>query len=193
MEIIRNTSNHCTEIIERDGKKEITGYGAIYYDNTPGSEYQIGPNLYERFAKGFADTAIASGQNIVVRYNHDDNFILDDTDNGAKVKADDKGIKYSVPFDSQDPDHLKVKSKIEKGLIRGSSIAATNPKYSFTEEGSKHIAWVTSVERVIDCSPVNNPAYKNAPAMLRSAELNEQYETWLKSKAETSKRIAKYL
>ena len=68
MEIIRSTETPVA-MIERDGKNYISGWGAIYYDGTTGSEYQIGDNLYERFARGAFDRAIAEGQDIKARYN----------------------------------------------------------------------------------------------------------------------------
>jgi HK97 family phage prohead protease len=193
-EIIRNTGSEPNSVylIERtDGKKEICGYGAIFYTGSPGSEHKIGENLFERFQKGCFDSAVASGSNIQIRYNHSADFILGDTDSDATVSTDDKGIKYSVPFDASNPDHQKVAKGIGK-WIKGSSIGAYNPTYRFDVEGGKHIAWVTDLEVIRDLSPVNSPAYKNAPAMMRSSELDEQYTSWLKAKAETDKRINKY-
>jgi HK97 family phage prohead protease len=190
MDIIRYTDNE-TCLIERNGTKEISGYGALFYTGEPGTEYPLGDNLFERIQPGAFDKCLASGKNVAITYNHSRDFVLGDTEHGAVVRCDNMGLRYSVPFDPQDPDHQKVASKIHKGLVKGSSFAATNPKYRFEQENGKDIAWITSVDVLRDCSVVNDPAYKAAPAMLRSEELDSQYKEWLRLKAETEKRLQK--
>jgi HK97 family phage prohead protease len=188
--ITRNTQAEVN-LIERNGQHSIQGYGALYYDGTSGTEYQLDDNLFERFSKGAFDRPLAEKQNIEVRYNHSQDYVLGDTSNTAEVKVDERGLRYSVPFDSNDPDHAKVKAKIEKHLIKGSSIAGV-PVYRFDRENGKDIAWVVSMKTIRDLGPVNSPAYKAAPAMMRNAELDEQYKEWLRLKNETEKRIAKH-
>lgn len=191
-EIVRSTTNHDTQLVERsNGTKEITGYASVYYDGTSGTEYQLDDNLYERVSPGCFDKALAERQNVEIRYNHSTDFVLGDVESGAIVRTDDKGLRYSVPFDDSDPDHLKVKSKIEKGLIKGSSFQALGPTYRYQDENGKHIAWLTGVKVLRDCSPVNNPAYKGAPALMRSEELDKGYKDWLRLKMETEKRLSK--
>jgi HK97 family phage prohead protease len=189
--ITRNTTEHQTQIVERDGKKEISGYGAIYYDGTPSSEYHLGDNLYERIQPGAFDRPLAERENVEIRYNHSDDFILGDVEGGAVVKVDDKGLRYSLPYDAADPQHQTVLAKINKGLIRGSSIGMYGPQYRFTQENGKDIAWVTGVKKIRDVGPVGRPAYTGATATIRSADCDEQYQAWLKRKAETEKRLAK--
>jgi HK97 family phage prohead protease len=189
-ELITRNTETTPELVERaDGKREIAGYGALYYDGTSKTEFQLGDNLYERVAHGAFDRCLAEGQVVQVRYNHSPDWVLADTTTGAVVRTDQKGLRYSVPFDSDDPQHQTVRSKLEKGLIKGSSFGALHPTYRYADEGGKHVAWLTSVRILQDCSPVNSPAYKGAPAMLRSAE--EGYHEWLKAREETRKRIEK--
>jgi HK97 family phage prohead protease len=189
MEIERNTQG-TVELIERaDGKHEIAGYGAVYYDGTPGSEYDLGGGLFERFSPGCFDRCIAERQNVQIRYNHSGDWILGDVEGGAVVRCDQKGLRYSLPYDPEDPQHLAVRCKLQKGLIRGSSIGAAKPEYEFREESGKHIALVRSVKMIRDVGPVNDPAYKGASAMCRSADLDNQYNDWLRKKAETEKRL----
>jgi HK97 family phage prohead protease len=190
--ITRHTTQHDTSIVERSGgAKEICGYGAIYFDGTPATEYDLGGGLVERIQRGCFDAAIAERQNTEVRYNHSPDFVLGDVEGGAVVRSDEKGLRYSVPFDPQDPDHAKVKSKIEKGLVKGSSFCAVGPTYRYADDNGTHVAWLTSVKVLKDVAPVNSPAYKGAPAMMRSAELDEGYKEWLRLKLETEKRLAK--
>ena len=48
---------------------------------------------------------------------------------------------------------------------------------------------MTGLEVIEDVGPVNNPAYKAAPAMMRSEQLNKEYDEWLRLKVETDKRL----
>ena len=187
--IERSIETQC-ELIERNGKEEITGYGAVVFDGSPGTEYQLADNLWERFAPGAFDKYLASGNNIEIRFNHSSDFVLGDTQGAARCTVDEKGLRYSVPFDSTDPDHIKVRCKLQKGLIKGSSIAGV-PQYRFEDQAGKHIAWITSMRSIRDVGPVGTPAYKAAPAMMRSDDLDQQYKNWL-LKQETEKRVKKY-
>jgi len=191
MELIERHTEQQAEIIERDGQQEITGWASVYYDGTEKTQYHLGDNLYERIQPGAFDAALDQRQNVQVRYNRSDDWVLSDTETGAVVKTDEKGLRYSVPFDPQDPQHQSVKAKIQKGLIRGSSFGAMGPQYRYTEEAGKHIAWLVGVKVLRDCGPVNSPAYKGAPALMRSEECNRQYREWLKAREETEKRLKK--
>ena len=147
--ITRYTSEHETEIIERGGQREITGYASVFFDGTANTEYKIGDNLYERINRSAFDRPLAQHQNTEVRYNHSQDFVLATVETGAVIRTDEKGLRYSIPYDPQDPQHQTVKSKGEKGVIRESSFQATKPTYRYAEDNGKHIAWLTSVKDLL--------------------------------------------
>jgi HK97 family phage prohead protease len=177
----------CTDPVQirsEGGSQTISGYAAVFYDGTAATEYPIETNLVERISRDAFDRPLAEKQRVEVRFNHNRDFPLGSTEDNATVKVDDRGLHYSVPFDSTDPDHMKVRSKIDKSQVKGSSFRFDSEKYRFTEEGTKHVAWLT-VGRLEDVGPVTSPAYKATTAKVR----DEQYAEWLAERLETDRRI----
>lgn len=168
-----------TEVCLRsvDDSLYIQGYGSlfnqVYYVPQDGWFERIEPNAFTR--------SISEGKNINVCYNHDLNSILGNTETGtAKVWVDDKGLNYRVKFDPQDPDHQKVRSKIDKGIIKGSSMQFFPTKMKFLQDAKyRHIAVVEDCT-LCEVGPVNTPVNANAPASVRSV-IQDQYQDWLKT------------
>jgi len=159
-----------------DGTQYIEGYAALWDDGTDSTKYKPLDHLTESVDPHAFDDILRSQNTIKIKYNHSDDCELGDTGSGtAFVVADDKGLKYSVPFDDTEPDHLKVKRGIEKKRIKGSSFhAAGEVSLKRNSDGTYHRR-IVKVSSVADLGPVNEPAYKNAGAMLRKEiDLMEQ-------------------
>lgn len=195
MEIRMTTDD--TKMEERNGQQYISGYGSVFYNPAdPGTEYHLGGNLYERIDPQAFNQILAERSNVEARFNHSDDYILGDVEsNTLELRTDAKGLRYSVPFSADDPDHLKVRTKINKGLCKGSSFAFQPGKTEFTNEGDKHICWVRSIKRLRDVGPVSKPAYQASTAFVRSKEMDDNYAIWLEQerlKIETEKRLQNY-
>jgi HK97 family phage prohead protease len=193
---LRYTVDGETMLEERgDGTSYLSGYASVWYDGTSGTEYHLGGNRYERIDPRAFDKVIQEKQNVEARFNHSQDFILGDVATGTlELRSDKRGLHYRVPFDAQDPDMLKVRSKIKKGLIKGSSFGFIPAKIEWRSEGDKHVGTVREVLVLRDVGPVNNGAYKGTTAEYRSEAIERSYDEWLnneKMKSETEARLKK--
>lgn len=71
---------------------KLSGYAAIFYDGTPGSEFALAPGLYERIHRGaFANTL---KRDIVCAFNHSLERILGRTTAGTlRLSVDNRGLR----------------------------------------------------------------------------------------------------
>jgi len=139
-----------------DGESTITAYAAVwnrYSQNLGGFVEQLDPDAFTESLRD--DDQIAS-------YNHDYAALLGRRSAGTLiVEADEFGLRYDIPFDGADPDHVRVKRKIERGDLRGSSFTMrTSPDgedLTYTDEGTL----LVTVKRasIIEVAPVVWPAY----------------------------------
>ena len=185
---LRFNPDHETKMIEDNGKKYITGYASVFNKTyavpAEGIHEKINPNAFNR--------SLASGRVVESRYNHSKDHVLGNTDLGSlTLWTDKKGLRYKVPFNEADPDHQKVKAKIDSGLIKGSSFAFQPTQLRFTRDGDRDICEVMECE-LFEVGPVNNPISDATEASVRSSDdkglISEQYKNW---KA-TQDRIEKF-
>lgn len=160
----------------------ITGYASVFYNKQEaGTEYTLTNGVVERIAPTAFNQAILKSTNVQARYNHDDSFTLGNVETGTlRLQVDARGLKYIIPFDAQDPQHIAVARKIEKGLIKGSSFAFVPKKVKWSREGEKDIATVEDLD-LYDVGPVNRGAYPAATALVASDIYSKQHELWLKT------------
>lgn len=139
-----------------DGEQTISAYAAVwmrYSQNLGGFVEQIDPDAFGESLRD--DDQIAS-------YNHDYAALLGRRSAGTvDINADEFGLRYDIPFDGADPDHVRVQRKIERGDLRGSSftmrIAADGEDLDYTDEGTL----LVTVKRasILEVAPVVWPAY----------------------------------
>ena len=75
-----------------------------------------------------------------------------------------------------------VRSKIKKGLIKGSSFAAL-ASHKWEENGKDAIGFV-KIHKLIDVAPVDTPAYGSTSVSIRQEgqSLEEDYNNWKATK-----------
>jgi HK97 family phage prohead protease len=139
-----------------DGESTISAYAAVwnrYSQNLGGFIEQIDPDAFTDSLR--EDDQIAS-------YNHDYAALLGRRSSDTLiVEADAFGLRYDIPFDGADPDHVRVKRKIERGDLRGSSFTMRympdGEELGYTDEGTL----LVTVKRasIIEVAPVVWPAY----------------------------------
>lgn len=185
------TTTEPVQIVRSDNQEWITGYAVVWYDPAnEGTVYRITDVIEERVAPTSFDTFLRSGSVVKANYNHDKNFELGRTNNLTLfLSVDNKGLNFKIPFDSEDPDHLKVKARLRKGTARGCSFAA-NGLTKIKKDGSKYIRTIEQIEALDHVSIVDDPAYPGTSAIVRSAEYIqtaqaeiERYERLQKAKA----------
>jgi len=169
--------------LSEDGQ-HIEGVGSLF-----NSVYFVPQEgMYETVRATAFNRSLSTGRNIEVRYNHDKNHILASTELGsAKVWVDSNGLNYRVRFNPADPDHQKVKAKIDSGIIKGSSFTFVPQKISFSKDAQhRHIANIEDCD-LYEVGPVNEGCNPLATAFVRSvdSEIQSQYKLWI----ETEKRF----
>lgn len=195
MELVRFNDGE-TLVTRSDNQDYIMGYGAVWYDGTPKTEYKTPDGYLERISSDAFDESLVSQDPIESRFNHDRNFVLGRSDLGsARFFKDGKGLVYQVRYDSEDPDHVKVKSKIRKSLIRGSSfVGYSDPTKIEIKRDGKQTVLTHKRIKLVEAGPVDNPAYKGTEAMLRSEQdtikrMVEEFEEKEKRMEETRKYL----
>lgn len=156
-----------------DGQRYITGYAAVFYrDGDAGTEYELGWGVVERIAPTAFNRAIAEQHDARALFNHDPNFVLGRVSAGTvSLSVDSTGLRYEIPVDEQDPDHLKVVRKIERGDIDGSSFGMIPKITKYIEQSDMVIREIADVD-LFDVSPVTFPAYQGTSAGLRGFSIN---------------------
>src|SRR5262249_51643078 len=146
----------------------ISGYGAVFFDGTPRTEYVLlddgqGPQVVERMDKKAFDRAIRGEADVRSLYNHNHDWILGRTTSGTlRISVDGIGLLYEVtPPDSAFGDH--VREIVRRGDVNGSSFAFWPVDEVWSREGQRAIVTVTNV-RLIELGPVSWPAYHGTTA-----------------------------
>lgn len=195
METIIERYNAESELqwVERaDGSQAIEGYAVRWYDGTPGTEYKLPNGRVERIERHAFDDVLKSNANVQLRWNHSRDFTLGDTTTGLILRSDQYGIRFSHPYDASDPDHVKVKTKIKKGLAKGSSFKAS-AQLRFADENGQHIQYVSRIINLEDVSVVDRPAYAGTAALVRyenEEEIERSYQDWLASEKQKAEDAA---
>lgn len=152
--------------------RKLRGYAAVYYNGTPGTEYRLGPNSYERIMPGAFDRAIRE-DDVRALFNHDGSRILGRTTAGTlSLLADQRGLFYSIsPADTQTA--REVMTWVERREITGSSFSFIVTDEGTLKENGRRIFEVRAV-KLFDVGPVTFPAYEGTAAEFNSADEAER-------------------
>lgn len=104
-------------------------------------------------------------------FNHDPDVILGRSAAGTMtLEVTDKGVFYSIRYNPNDPDHVRVMEKVKRGDVSQSSYAFSvkDEKWS-TREGKQHRT-INKIERWYDVAPVTYPANPNTTVAKRSLD-----------------------
>ena len=165
------------EMEQRDGEDpKIVGCGAIYYDGTPRTEYQLGPGVVERIRPGAFAAVLREGPDTMGLFNHNPDNVLGRTTAGTlRLKSTRRGLEYAItPPDTQLGRDLA--ENIRRGDISGSSFSFTVTKdgLKWKEEEGQEIREIVKVDRLFDVGPVTFPAYTATDAALRSLDVEAE-------------------
>ena len=159
--------------------RRISGYGAVYYNGTPGTEYQLARDLVERIMPGAFDRA-AKDDDVRGLFNHDPNFVLGRTTSGTMFLSTDKtGLWYdiSVGLTNSGADVIE---HVARGDVSGSSFSFLIPPGGehWRRENGIDIREITAVE-LFDVGPVTFPAYEATTAEARQESIRAR-DAWHK-------------
>lgn len=152
--------------------KGFGGLGAVYYDGTSATEWRAGDAFVERFMPGAFREWYTSGAEAFSFFDHDRSVILGRRSSGLQLVENELGLSYFVTFDPNDPDHARVRSKIARGDVRGSSIIFSAQDEEYRKEGGIYIREISRAI-VLEIGPTAFPVYEHTTAEARSRSLEE--------------------
>ena len=152
----------------------IRGYAAIYNSD---SEWMGG--FYEQIAPGAFDSVLDN--DVRAYFNHDENLLLGRVSSGTlRISTDKRGLYYEVDL----PNTTYANDLVElmkRGDVNQSSFAFLIEKDRWEERSGKTYRIIEKVSRLLDVSPVAQPAYPDATSELKTRDLetetNEKIET----------------
>jgi len=166
--------------ITTDGNT-ISGYAIVYYDpNVKGTEYQIGPNTFERIHRSATKDIIRDG--ILATREHDNKFLLGRSPDSLTLWEDEKGIGYKIEIDLETTMGRDAFNLVRSKKLQGSSFIG-RVNYNLTREAGKNIANINKFDELREISIVAQPAYTATEAVIRS--INNELDLL----EETKKRI----
>lgn len=171
----RRVSGGCeARVEERDGKKVISGYGAVFHrEGDAGTEYTVGDWFTERIGRTAFDRAIKEKHDAAGLFNHDPNNVLGRTSSGTmRLSVDDRGLKYEIDVPDTQAGR-DVATSIARGDVRGSSFAFRVTKETWEQRKDKPDLRVIEDLDLFDTGPVVYPAYGGTSTGIRADDSTE--------------------
>ncbi len=158
---------------------KIAGYGAVYFDGTPETEYVLWDDSYgravERILPGAFLGVVQRPDDVRGLFNHDPSHILGRTAAGTmSLSVDAKGLRYEIT-----PPKTAIADAVLEAIRRG-DITGSSYNFSVPPDG---VRWISTRDQsgrrietrevlaviVHDVGPVTFPAYSGASAEVRAA------------------------
>ena len=158
----------------------IRGYAAVYNSD---SEWMGG--FYEQIATGAFDEVMDNDTRAY--FNHDENLLLGRVSSGTlRLGSDERGLYYEVdlPNTSYANDLVEL---MKRGDVNQSSFAFLIDRDRWEERDGKTYRIIEKVSRLLDVSPVAQPAYPDATSelmMRKDTPESEGAEVEVKAEAE---------
>ena len=153
----------------------IRGYAAVYNSD---SEWMGG--FYEQIEAGAFDSVLDN--DVRAYFNHDENLLLGRVSSGTlRIGTDKRGLFYEVDL----PNTTYANDLVElmkRGDVNQSSFAFLIEKDRWEQRGGMTYRIIEKVSRLLDVSPVAQPAYPDATSELKTRDL----ETETKEEIETA-------
>lgn len=171
-----------------DGKRVIVGYASVFHNSRKsGTEYELWAGVVERIAPTAFDRALADKHDARGVFNHNSDNLLGRVGAGTvRLTKDDRGLRYEIDVDEEDPDHKRVVRKIERGDLAGSSFAFNARREEWSLEKGVEVRTILDVD-LFDVGPVTYPAYEATSAGVRSGErqaIEQSLQQWRQQRSE---------
>lgn len=171
--VVKEQREFRMENAEYEGNT-IRGYAAVYNSD---SEWMGG--FYEQIATGAFDNVLDN--DVRAYFNHDENLLLGRVSSGTlRIGTDKRGLYYEVDL----PNTTYANDLVElmkRGDVNQSSFAFLIDEDRWEQRDGKTYRIIEKVSRLLDVSPVSQPAYPDA-----TSELKRDLETETKEEIETA-------
>lgn len=163
---ILNTKRPAIETRD-SGKPMITGYGAVFYNGTPETEFQLWKGYVERVGKSAFDRALRE-DDVRACFNHNANMIMGRLSAGTlRLSVDDVGLRYEI--DPPDTDNGRsIVEAVKRGDVSDSSFMFTTLNSSTDKLGDGRMIETLNDVRLYEVGPVVFPAYEGTTSEVRS-------------------------
>jgi len=154
--------------------KPLDSYAAVYNSD---SEWMGG--FYEQIATGAFDDVMEN--DVRAYFNHDENLLLGRVSSGTlRISTDKRGLFYEVdlPNTTYANDLAEL---MKRGDVNQSSFAFLIEKDRWEQRDGVTYRIIEKVSRLLDVSPVSQPAYPDA-----TSELKRDLETETKEEAKAA-------
>lgn len=172
--VVKEQREFRMESVEYEGNT-IRGYAAVYNSD---SEWMGG--FYEQIEAGAFDSVLEN--DVRAYFNHDENLLLGRVSSGTlRIGTDKRGLYYEVDL----PNTTYANDLVElmkRGDVNQSSFAFLIEKDRWEQRGGTTYRIIEKVSRLLDVSPVAQPAYPDATSELKTRDL----ETETKEEIETA-------
>lgn len=171
--VVKEQREFRMENAEQNGNT-IRGYAAIYNSD---SEWMGG--FYEQIATGAFDDVMEN--DVRAYFNHDENLLLGRVSSGTlRISTDKRGLFYEVdlPNTTYANDLAEL---MKRGDVNQSSFAFLIEKDRWEQRDGVTYRIIEKVSRLLDVSPVSQPAYPDA-----TSELKRDLETETKEEAKAA-------
>ena len=172
--VVKEQREFRMENAEQNGNT-IRGYAAVYNSD---SEWMGG--FYEQIERGAFDDVM--NDDVRAYFNHDENLLLGRVSSGTlRIGTDARGLFYEVdlPNTTYANDLAEL---MKRGDVNQSSFAFLIDADRWEQRDCKTYRIIEKVSRLLDVSPVAQPAYPDATSELKKRDL----ETETKEETETA-------
>ena len=171
--VVKEQREFRMENAEQNGNT-IRGYAAVYNSD---SEWMGG--FYEQIATGAFDDVMEN--DVRAYFNHDENLLLGRVSSGTlRISTDKRGLFYEVdlPNTTYANDLAEL---MKRGDVNQSSFAFLIEKDRWEQRDGVTYRIIEKVSRLLDVSPVSQPAYPDS-----TSELKRDLETETKEEAKAA-------
>lgn len=166
--VVKEQREFRMESAEYEGNT-IRGYAAVYNSD---SEWMGG--FYEQIEAGAFDSVLEN--DVRAYFNHDENLLLGRVSSGTlRIGTDKRGLYYEVDL----PNTTYANDLVElmkRGDVNQSSFAFLIEKDRWEQRGGTTYRIIEKVSRLLDVSPVAQPAYPDATSELKTRDLETKDE-----------------
>ena len=173
--VVKEQREFRMENAEYEGKT-VRGYAAVYNSD---SEWMGG--FYEQIATGAFDDVLDN--DVRAYFNHDENLLLGRVSSGTlRIGTDKRGLYYEVDL----PNTTYANDLVElmkRGDVNQSSFAFLIDQERWEQRDGKTYRIIEKVSRLLDVSPVAQPAYPDATSELKTRDLETETKEETKAAA----------
>ena len=169
---------------EDDGKKYISGYFAVFNQET-----QLWPGCFEKIAAGAFDNSLKN-DDVRCLFNHNHDIVLGRTASKTlTLRTDAHGLYGEVEINNADSEAVNAYERVKRGDVTGCSFGFDTVKEESEERGND---WVyTEIEvKLYEVSPCTFPAYPQTEIQARQKDFEQTKKRSLEqTKSDLRKRL----